>query len=467
MLRTYLSIIASMMLSGNAIAQGDISVQQKFDDLKSKGIFIGSGNDPANPEMPIPRAEFVRITALVLNLKPEEQNLSQTTVWQDIDLANFGNFVEEISRRSGASGTFSADMKPDEFALAIQRVLAAAENDLAMANIINMNTVLSSIGSGFFATDAAGDDASLDNGSVASTLLIALNGNRQLFAQLRPDLIEYLPPNGEESNTSIRPTLVTMRTLLAPGQQSSGGNKEPKDTFNALADLIQQVQSELSVARQLVSNARDEGATNGSTGDQGPARTGQSQEHADYVWRLEQEARARQQQLELERQQQAQAAVDRKMQEYLERKGAPGQQTSWPAWVSADVRYAPLLQARVTELSSFQAFYSGEARGTDGYGNDVIGEFDAVLSGGHVGGVYTGTILGLNFTSVPFQSNREFIADVDAGLSNVTSGSSAYYSGGTLRGNFYGPGAGGLGGTFELIGDSDPDMLGHFVGVIP
>lgn len=139
--------------------------------------------------------------------------------------------------------------------------------------------------------------------------------------------------------------------------------------------------------------------------------------------------------------------------------------SGWPAWVVADQRYASLLGPRTTEWSLMGAEYRGDARATDGQGNNIVGSFFAKFHVNPVNVEYEGTIFGLEYDGVANNGVNQFQATVYAGETDLRSGREVSYSGGSLSGNFYGSAGEVLGGTVQLTGNGAPNMSGHFAGV--
>jgi hypothetical protein len=140
----------------------------------------------------------------------------------------------------------------------------------------------------------------------------------------------------------------------------------------------------------------------------------------------------------------------------------------WPAWMTADSRYADLRADRTTpELITFSTMYSGEARATDGQGNDIVGSFAAYFHSGPDAIATEGVIFGLEFEGDVYRGQNNFSATIFSGTTDLGSGAEEFYTGGRLDGHFYGTSGQALGGTVNLVGDGSPDMSGHFVGLAP
>ncbi len=149
-------------------------------------------------------------------------------------------------------------------------------------------------------------------------------------------------------------------------------------------------------------------------------------------------------------------------------KPSPG--AVWPAWIGGSPRYADIANNNLsTGMSGFLAMYMGEARGTDGLGNDVVGDFSIFFDAMPGDDVFLeGVLLGLEFDArLTKPTANGFSAAIYGGTTDLTSGRSESYSGGTLAGKFYGADHQLVGGTFSLEGSGAPDLSGHFAGDVP
>lgn len=142
----------------------------------------------------------------------------------------------------------------------------------------------------------------------------------------------------------------------------------------------------------------------------------------------------------------------------------------WPAWMGENPDYASIYASDAPDsFDGFQAYYEGEARGSDGAGNDVVGGFYAYFAAEDAGDVFMeGNLLGIGFvTTLRGPTENQFDVRLHGGELDLTEGSEEYYDGGSLEGRFYGDGHEAVGGTFGLDGYGTPDLDGFFVGVAP
>src|SRR5690606_24303006 len=119
----------------------------------------------------------------------------------------------------------------------------------------------------------------------------------------------------------------------------------------------------------------------------------------------------------------------------------------------ANSRFAAIANNHVSSDSQgFKALYMGEARGSDGHGNEVTGDFSIFFDARPGGTVFLeGALLGLEFDGlITNPAVNGFTASVQSGSTDVASGSRDYYIGGSLEGKFYGSNHGAVGGTFSL-----------------
>ncbi|GEM_PF-2390716 len=142
----------------------------------------------------------------------------------------------------------------------------------------------------------------------------------------------------------------------------------------------------------------------------------------------------------------------------------------WPAWIGGSPRYADIANNNLSAgMSGFLAMYMGEARGTDGLGNDVVGDFSIFFDAMPGNDVFLeGVLLGLEFDGrLTKPTANGFSAAIYGGTTDLVSGRSEGYLGGTLAGKFYGADHQLVGGTFSLEGNGAPDLSGHFAGDVP
>lgn len=117
----------------NAAGANDLTAQQKFDELKSKGIFTGINDGSSALDQNMNRAQFARVAALLLGLDgigtPDIKVVTEKP-FKDVELDTW--YIEEITAAKEAGimlgspdGTFSPskDMTIQEMAVATARVL--------------------------------------------------------------------------------------------------------------------------------------------------------------------------------------------------------------------------------------------------------------------------------------------------------------------------------------------------------
>lgn len=119
--------------AGNPIYATDLTAQQKFDALKARGIFSGITDGSAALDQNMNRAQFARVSALLLNLEgigtPDTKVVTEKP-FSDVELDAW--YVEEVAAAKEAGimvgssdGTFNPDndMSVQELAVATARIL--------------------------------------------------------------------------------------------------------------------------------------------------------------------------------------------------------------------------------------------------------------------------------------------------------------------------------------------------------
>jgi hypothetical protein len=479
-----------LALTTAGAAQG-LTTQEKFDALKEAGILDGlSGQGSLDDN--ITRAEFAKVIQRVLGLDQGADAAATSPSFSDVPdsagdfLAAYGDllgpaFVQGVDFRTDRNVT------PEELAWIVGQVLEPGAGDPTRAYV---DQILGGAAAGFFGGPAggaigAGGAAQLtdeNRRSLAAAMLNVLGGDRAVFAAAFPDLVAYLPSGSAEDQAATLDysqfaTLLTAYGLdpevLGDASEEEAINQLVRRVAGRIQTQIEGVDARMRQIMELAEARRREQAAQGSQGGTEPSTSTDPSEPSlealrqQLAERQEQQRQLREEQRQREHDEAMSRLRDQMAAQQAEKQQSKPMPSIWPAWVAADSRYAPLFEPRTTELSTFRASYSGEARASDGNGNSIAGAFHATLDSGSVSTIYHGQIFGLNFTTDPITSSGDFIANLSSGTSVVTSGTSAQYSGGGLNGYFYGQGATGVGGTFELRGVSTDNMYGDFVGVVP
>ena len=479
-----------LALTTAGVAQG-LTTQENFDALREAGILDGLPGQGSLDDN-ITRAELAKVLQRVVGLDQGEDAAATSPSFTDVpnsagdSLAAYGDllgpaFVEGFAR----GGEFRTDrnITPEDLARIVEQVLGPGASDPGPAHVA---PILSGVAGSFFggpagAATGGSDSAQLsDEGrrSFAAAILGALGGDRAAFAAAFPNLAADLP-SGRAEDQAGTVDYSQFTTLLAAydfdpevlgyASKEEAINQLLRRAAGRMHTQIEDLDARKRRIMELAEARRRAQAAQGSQGGtEPPASTDPSDQSPDALRQNLAEMQEQQRQLLAEQRQREQDEAASRWRDQMAAEQAEKQQSSiWPAWVAADSRYRPLFEPRATEFSTFRASYSGEARASDGNGNSITGDFHATLDSGLMSTIYHGQIFGLNFTTDPITSSGDFIANLSSGTSVVTSGTSAQYSGGGLNGYFYGQGATGVGGTFELRGVSTDNMYGDFVGVVP
>jgi len=409
-------------MAGVAVAQ-DMTTEQKYQALKDKGIFSGVSDGQAGLDQSMSRAQFARVAALILGLEGTPVTNTGNS-FEDIDPSKYQNFdsASYLASITGAnSGVFqpTSTPTPEELALIVAQVLGLEVG-----------------------VDTEDDLLAYHQKALAAVLAQGTQMNLSDFAALTPALYQAMLTSAEEAardaEAQRRELELRKQELLRAEQERLG--LAAANRWNAAAQQMGTLEDILNAAREAALREAQE-------------RIRMAQE--ELAATREDAERRKEELLRQTAQQQAAALAARQ------------NATSWPAWMTADSRYADLSAGRTTELSTLKTFYSGEARATDGNGNDIVGSFSAFFHGGPSDLYYDGAVFGLEFYGDVQRGKNAFNATIYPGSTDLSSGTSAYYAGGTLDGHFYGKSGQAVGGTVNLVGSGSPDMSGHFVGVAP
>lgn len=125
MRKTLLSLSAAVLLAAQApVFAADLTVQQKFEDLKAQGIFAGIDGQAALDQN-MNRAQFARVSALILGL---QQDSTPSATFSDVaPSAWYSGFVNAAAKAGlidGMSGKFQphADISMQELAALVVKV---------------------------------------------------------------------------------------------------------------------------------------------------------------------------------------------------------------------------------------------------------------------------------------------------------------------------------------------------------
>lgn len=427
-MRLSTSTFVLLVMSGTAHAQG-MTTEEKYRALTEAGIFEGSGNAGVSLDQNVTRADFARIVSLVLAQDSAPGDRPAGTV----------EVVKSASEFIDPARYFDTS-KPDVLqAILANQDRAAQENALILAKMLNLDP---NVDPGEFQAVLGQIYASLINHGVQLQLPGTLPPAPMAIVESNQAINGALQIAADAAQAALREAERRKQELLRIEQERLNQASSTARPDN-LEQQLSEAQNAMLAARQ---QAEREAREKAEADLKARANAAANREDTD----------RRNQELALQRAQQAAALA------------AQQNAGRWPAWMTADSRYADLNAGRTTpELINFGTFYSGEARATDGQGNDIAGSFSAYFQSGPTVVAAEGVIFGLEFSGESRRGHNSFSATIYSGTTDLNSGTEEFYSGGTLNGHFYGAAGQTLGGTVSLTGDGSPNMSGHFVGVAP